>query len=66
MRDLAMDSDVFPAIGAAFEAQEHAPVRIARVGSATARLLPQRAVVDFTQSWLAAHRTGMPAEHGPD
>jgi aminoglycoside 3-N-acetyltransferase len=54
LRDIALDSDIFPEIGAAFEAEE--PVRTGPVGSAQARLIAQRRLVDFTQRWLTAHR----------
>lgn len=44
------DADRFPALGRAFE-RAH-PVRMAKVGRATARLIPQRAIVDFAVPWL--------------
>ena len=44
-RDIEIDSDIFPEIGAEFERLEQ--VKIGQVGSATTRLLRQRAVVDF-------------------
>lgn len=50
--DIEIDSDPFPAIGAAFEAGGN--VRTGFVGSARARLFPQRPAVDFAQAWLAA------------
>ncbi len=48
--DVDLDSDPFPAIGAAFDAT--GAVRIGPVGSARTRLFPQRAAVDFAVSWL--------------
>ena len=52
--DIDIDSDPFPAIGTAFE--EEGSVRIGLVGSTRARLLPQRAAVDFATAWLTARR----------
>jgi len=54
--DLSLDADDFPDLGAAFE-HETAAVRIGRVGAATARLMPARALVDFAMGWLMRHRT---------
>jgi len=55
-RDVAYDSDAFPAIGAAFEAAAPAgTVRVGRVGAAEARLFPQPAAVDFAEAWLRGH-----------
>lgn len=51
---LAWDANDFPALGAAFEAA--GGVQLGRVGMATARLMQQRALVDFGVSWLEAHR----------
>jgi aminoglycoside 3-N-acetyltransferase len=51
-KDIEVDSDRFPEIGAAFE--QTGQVRIAKVGSAEARLFPQRPAVDFAQRWLTA------------
>jgi aminoglycoside 3-N-acetyltransferase len=51
--DIEVDSEVFPEIGAAFEAT--GLVRIGRVGSATARLFSQREAVDFAGHWLKTH-----------
>jgi aminoglycoside 3-N-acetyltransferase len=52
--DLDFDAEPFPAIGAAFEAS--GAVRVGRVGSAEARLFPQRAAVDFATAWLRRER----------
>lgn len=49
-RDIEVDSEPFARIGAEFEQVEG--VRQGLVGSAEARLMPQRAVVDFAQAWL--------------
>ncbi|HLQ30444.1 MAG TPA: AAC(3) family N-acetyltransferase [Ktedonobacteraceae bacterium] len=43
--DIEIDSDIFPEIGAEFE--QTGQVRLAKVGSADARLFRQRAAVDF-------------------
>ena len=49
-----LETDDFPALGAAFEAARGlAP---GRVGRAEARLLRQRDLVDFAVGWLEAHR----------
>lgn len=49
-RDIVNDDAPFPAIGADFEATGQ--VRVGLVGSATARLFPQRPAVDFAVRWL--------------
>lgn len=54
--DVATNSDDFPALGAAYEAVGK-PCVIGRVGYGEARLMPQRAIVDFATGWLVAHRT---------
>jgi aminoglycoside 3-N-acetyltransferase len=53
--DIELDADVFPEIGAEFEAT--GAVTIGRVGSAQARLFSSRAAVDFAQEWLTARRS---------
>lgn len=53
--DVEYDDGPFPEIGAAFEAAH--PVRVGRVGSATARLFRQRPAVDFAEAWLRGHRS---------
>ena len=55
-RDIEIDSDLFPDIGADME-RETSLVTIGKVGSATARLFPQRPAVDFAQAWLTRKRT---------
>jgi len=57
-RDIEIDSDIFPEIGADFE--QTGQVRVAKVGSADTRLFRQRQVVDFTQEWLTARRSAKP------
>ncbi|MBA2391859.1 MAG: AAC(3) family N-acetyltransferase [Ktedonobacteraceae bacterium] len=49
-RDIEIDSDIFPEIGA--ELEQTGLVKISQVGSATTRLLPQRAAVDFALQWF--------------
>ncbi|MBX7251288.1 MAG: AAC(3) family N-acetyltransferase, partial [Candidatus Promineofilum sp.] len=44
-----------PAIGAAFEAATGL-ARVGPVGAGEARLLPQRALVDFAVGWMEARR----------
>lgn len=53
--DVAEDESDFETIGADFEAAGNR-ASIGPVGSATARLLPQRALVDFATRWMADHR----------
>lgn len=48
--DLDYDERQFPAVKAAFEAT--GAVRVGQVGSATARLMSQRALVDFAAAWF--------------
>ncbi|GAA3837041.1 hypothetical protein GCM10022226_68820 [Sphaerisporangium flaviroseum] len=52
--DVPENEDDFEDLGAAFEAGVGLPV--GRVGNATARLMPQRALVDFATAWIAEHR----------
>lgn len=54
-RDIEIDSDRFPEIGSDLE-RETSAVRIGKVGSAEARLMRQRAAVDFAVRWLAVYR----------
>lgn len=51
---LQLETDDFPAIGRAFEAAMG--IAPGRVGQATARLVPQRALVDFATEWMNRHR----------
>lgn len=53
-KDIDLHEETFPEIGAAFEEDGHA--KVGEVGSAEARLFPQRAAVDFAQSWLTRRR----------
>lgn len=48
--DLDLDTNDFPAIGAAFEAQQGYQPR--HVAQAETRLLPQRELIDFATAWL--------------
>ena len=48
--DFDYDSDLFPQIGADFEAAH--PVRVGRIGLAESRLFSQRTAVDFAEAWL--------------
>ncbi|MGD0705443.1 MAG: AAC(3) family N-acetyltransferase [Trebonia sp.] len=52
--DVIENSDDFEWIGAAFESA--VGLSAGRVGGAEARLMPQRALVDFATDWMAAHR----------
>ncbi|MFC4536699.1 aminoglycoside N(3)-acetyltransferase [Sphaerisporangium dianthi] len=52
--DVAEDEGDFERLGAAFEA--HVGLSAALVGDAPARLMSQRALVDFAVTWLAANR----------
>lgn len=51
--DIRIDDERFPEIGADFE--QTGQVRVGQVGSATARLFPQRDAVDFAVRWLDDH-----------
>ena len=53
--DVVTDEDDFDRLGADFEATGDATT--GRVGSAPARLMRQRALVDFATAWMAANRT---------
>jgi aminoglycoside 3-N-acetyltransferase len=52
--DVIENSDDFEWIGAAFESA--VGLSAGQVGGAEARLMPQRALVDFATDWMAAHR----------
>jgi aminoglycoside 3-N-acetyltransferase len=59
-RDIDLDTDDFPELGAAFEQAARAEdLSIGDVGSARSRLMRQRAVVDFAFRWWQA-----PVPHG--
>ena len=53
--DLDFNSDDFATIGAAYEAAGN-PHTTGTVGYGTARLIPQRPLIDFTVKWLPTHR----------
>lgn len=53
-QDVEEDEDDFAQIGAEFEAT--GVVRVGSVGRATARLMDQRAVVDFATTWIRVNR----------
>ncbi len=52
--DVTEDTDDFERLGAAFE--ESVGLSAGVVGNAAARLMSQRAVVDFATAWIPAHR----------
>jgi aminoglycoside 3-N-acetyltransferase len=52
--EVVADADDFADLGAAFE--KTGAVAVGPVGSATARLMDQRALVDFATTWLTANR----------
>lgn len=54
-RDIEIDSDIFPEIGADFE--QTGQVQIGNVGSAVTRWFSQRQGVDFTTAWLTRKRS---------
>jgi len=54
-RELDYDDSDFPAIGEAFE-QATGAARVGSVAQATARLMPQRALVDFAAEWMSINR----------
>jgi aminoglycoside 3-N-acetyltransferase len=51
-RDIELDDERFPTIGASLESAHPDAVRVGPVGSAVARLLPQRLAVDYALAWL--------------
>jgi aminoglycoside 3-N-acetyltransferase len=54
-QDVDLDSGDFEALGADFEL-DTGSVRQGRVGLATARLMDQRAAIDYAVTWIPAHR----------
>jgi aminoglycoside 3-N-acetyltransferase len=61
--EVAVDSGDFEQIGAAFEQAGH--VTVGPVGKATARLMSQRATVDFARYWIMRNRPGWGAAGTP-
>lgn len=57
--DVELDSDPFPEIGEAMEAENR--VIVGRAGSAQVRTFSQRMAVDFARDWLARYRSGVAA-----
>lgn len=55
LRDIDLDDGDFTIIGEAFE-RESGGVAVGRVGRGTARLMPQRPLVDFAARWMTRHR----------
>ena len=53
--DVAENEDDFETIGVEFEAATNG-ARVGRVGNATARLVSQRALVDYATKWMAGNR----------
>ena len=53
--ELDLNDEDFAALGADFE-RETGLARVGRVGRGEARLLPQRALVDFAVGWMSANR----------
>jgi aminoglycoside 3-N-acetyltransferase len=53
------DSDDFPAVGAAFEASHPSvgTVRVGQFGSAVAKVMRMRHLVDFATTWFSTHRS---------
>lgn len=58
--DLVTGEDDFDRLGAAFE--ETGAVTVGQVGSAAARLMDQRTLVDFGVDWIARYRHGVDAD----
>lgn len=54
-KDVALDSDDFEALGAAFE-RDTALVRVGRVACGKARLMSQRVLVDYGVRWMESNR----------
>lgn len=55
-QDIETDASDFATLGDAFEDERDSSVRRGSVGAADARLIPQRAMVDFAVDWLEANR----------
>ncbi len=62
LRDIDFDDEDFPALGEAFE-RETGAARVGPVGRGVARLMPQRALVDFGVRWIEEKR-GRPGADG--
>ncbi len=54
-RDESIETDDFPALGAAYEAETGAVI-IDRIGAATVRLMRQRPLIDYAVRWMEANR----------
>ena len=55
IREIEVNDEDFPVIGEAFERQTGL-ARVGAVGQGTARLMPQRALVDFAVGWMESNR----------
>jgi len=55
-RELRHDDEDFETLGAAWEARAGEALRVGPVGRAEARLIDQRALVDFATAWMNEHR----------
>ncbi|MFD1644633.1 aminoglycoside N(3)-acetyltransferase [Haloarchaeobius litoreus] len=54
--DVALDTADFPLVGEAFERECPTAVTVGQVGEAETRLVDQRALVDFAESWFEENR----------
>lgn len=66
LRDIDLDSEDFSVLGEAFE-RETGAARVGPVGRGVARLMPQRALVDFGVRWMERERgSGGEGEKGSE
>ena len=63
--EIVVQDDDFDEVGADF-ARETGQQRVGGVGDATARLVPQRPLVDYAARWFAQHRPAGRIEVQPD
>jgi aminoglycoside 3-N-acetyltransferase len=63
--DIEDDTDDFVELGQAYETQE-VRLRTGKIAGASARLMPQRALVDFGVSWMSANRPHLAAGADPE
>ncbi len=63
-QDVEADTSDFEAIGDSFERATAGLVRRGRVAGAEAKLMPQRALVDYAVRWMEENRTGRGGRYG--
>jgi aminoglycoside N3'-acetyltransferase len=56
LEDIHSDDSDFETIGNSFEESQPTGLSISKVGNSTARLFPQRSIVDYAKNWITINR----------